>query len=712
MFANYFVHPPQRRQCQLTRAIYLHFHLLQDAPDAGEAGDGCNRLVKCLVRFMKGAQIAAAGEETLARENIVELGNVVFARGRGGALGSQLLERLTDRRGLWNGGDGNARDECAGLWKDVDKPNLGQANQSFAQRRAANAETVRQGLFGERRAGRQLHRNDRLAQFLKKRARGGDARDRPAAAAQLFAPTGRILRRNRHGRMIPIDILIYHLMVASKKPAMRARARRSALLKKGACVALHPDRLLPIEPDARAIARRLYESVAKLPIVSPHGHTDPRWYADDAPFPDPATLFVKPDHYVFRMLYSQRVSLEDLGVTRTDGGPVETDGRKIWRLFARHWSLFRGTPTRLWFEDSLERVFGIEERLNESNADRLYDVIAQKLLEPDFRPRALYRRFNIEAIATTDSPLDDLVAHYQILASIWNGRVLPTYRPDFVVDPGRAGFQGNVEQLLALAGEGVTTYAKYLAAHRIRRAYFKARGATATDHGHPTCRTADLPAAEAAALFDRVMGANASPEDRELFRAQMLTEMARMSIEDGLVMQIHPGSLRNHNPAIFRDFGPDMGADIPTSTDYVRALKPLLDAHGADSRLTIILFTLDETTYGRELAPLAGHYPVLRLGPPWWFFDSPEGMRRFREMTTETAGFANTVGFNDDTRAYLSIPARHDMARRCDCAFLARLVADHRLDEDETYEVAYDLAYGLAKKAYRLWAEAKREDAT
>jgi glucuronate isomerase len=466
-------------------------------------------------------------------------------------------------------------------------------------------------------------------------------------------------------------------------------------------VALHPDRLLPIEPSARAVARRLYESVADLPILSPHGHTDPRWYADDAAFPDPATLFVKPDHYVFRMLYSQGVRLEDLGIARRDGGAVETDGRKIWRLFARHWPLFRGTPTRLWLEDSLERIFGVSERLDENNADRLYDAIAVRLAAPDFRPRALYQRFNIEAIATTDSALDDLAAHDKIRASGWSGRVLPTYRPDFIVDPDRAGFRENVERLVALTG-GATTYANYLAAHRVRRAYFKARGATATDHGHPTCRTADLASAEAAALFDRVIGAEASLDEKELFRAQMLTEMARMSLDDGLVMQIHPGSFRNHNPQIFGTFGPDMGADIPTPTDYVRALKPLLDAHGADPRLTIVLFTLDETTYGRELAPLAGHYPALRLGPPWWFFDSPEGMRRFRELTTETAGFYNTVGFNDDTRAYLSIPARHDMARRCDCAYLARLVADHRLDEDEAHEVARDLAYGLAKRAYRL----------
>lgn len=464
---------------------------------------------------------------------------------------------------------------------------------------------------------------------------------------------------------------------------------------------LHPDRLLPPDPATRAIARRLYQSVRALPIVSPHGHTDPAWYADNAPFPDPATLFVKPDHYIFRMLYSQGVRLEALGVPRLDGSPVETDGRRIWRLFAQNYHLFRGTPSRLWFEHSLETVFGIEERLSDANADLFYDRIAERLGEPEMRPRALYERFNIEVISTTDAATDPLEAHDRIRASGWHGRVVPAYRPDAVVDASRADFRGEVERFLALAGQPAS-FAGYLEAHRSRRAYFRQRGATSTDHGHPSARTASLPAAEAEALFQRVLKPDVSAADAELFRAQMLTEMARMSIEDGLVMQIHPGSFRNHNAQLFAGFGFDKGADIPTRTDYVHDLKPLLDAFGNDPRLTLILFTLDETSYGRELAPLAGHYPALRLGPAWWFFDSPEGMRRFRELTTETAGFYNTVGFNDDTRAFCSIPARHDMARRIDCAFLARLVAEHRLDEDEAHEVAHDLAYRLAKEAYRL----------
>jgi glucuronate isomerase len=465
---------------------------------------------------------------------------------------------------------------------------------------------------------------------------------------------------------------------------------------------LHDDRLFPPDPTARAIARRLFAHVRDLPIISPHGHTDPRWFALNEPFPDPAQLFVTPDHYVFRMLFSQGAPLEDLGVPRVDGGPVETDPRAIWRRFAAHYRLFAGTPTRLWLDHSFETLFGLEERLTAANADHHYDVIADALRRPEFRPRALFERFDIEAVATTESALDDLAWHEMIAKSGWRGRILTTYRPDSVVDPRFPGFRDNVAQLGAITNEDTATWTGYLAAHRKRRAFFRARGATASDHGHPSAATADLPPNAAADLFARVLGASPSDADCELFRAQMLTEMAAMSLDDGLVMQIHPGAWRNHNPSVHARFGRDKGADIPTPTDYVRALKPMLDRFGNESRLTVILFTLDETAYSRELAPLAGHYPALRLGPPWWFFDSVAGMRRFRELTTETAGFANTVGFNDDTRAFPSIPGRHDVARRVDCAYLAELVATHQLGEDEAAEWARALAYDLAKAAYRL----------
>jgi glucuronate isomerase len=465
---------------------------------------------------------------------------------------------------------------------------------------------------------------------------------------------------------------------------------------------LHPDRLFPADAGTRSVARALYAAVKDLPIISPHGHTDPRWYAENEAFPDPARLFVTRDHYIFRMLHSQGVMLEELGIPRRDGGPVETDARTIWRRFASHWHLFRGTPTRLWIEHSFETIFGLGERLSPANADQFFDVISAQLATPALRPRALFERFNIEVIATTESPLDPLSHHAKIRASGWQGRVITAYRPDPVVDPDFEGFAGNLRIFGEITGCDTNAWTGYLEAHRRRRAFFKGFGATSTDHGHPTAQTANLSPADASRLFDTIRTGQASAAEAETFRGQMLTEMARMSLEDGLVMQIHPGSSRNHNARLFADFGRDMGADIPTRTDYVNALKPLLDAFGNEPSLTIILFTLDETSYARELAPLAGHYPALKLGPPWWFHDSPEGMMRFRQMATETAGFANTVGFNDDTRAYLSIPARHDVARRVDCAFLAGLVTSHRLAEDEAHELAHDLAYHLAKRAYKL----------
>jgi glucuronate isomerase len=461
---------------------------------------------------------------------------------------------------------------------------------------------------------------------------------------------------------------------------------------------IHPDRLFPAESSTRKIAKTLYERVRTLPIFSPHGHTNAAWFAMNEPFPDPASLFVQPDHYIQRMLYSQGISLEDLEI----GQPKLKDPWKVWRIFASHYYLFRGTPTRMWLDFAFQEVFGLEQRLSEQTADLYFDTISSKLLTPQFRPRALYERFNLEVLATTDSPLDSLADHKAIRESDWKARILPTFRADPVVDPEFEGFAENISKLGAKNGENTSTWVGYLNALRVTRLSFRKLGCTATDHGHPTARTANLPTAEAAKLFNRVIRGRADAQQQELFRAQMLTEMARMSLEDRLVMQIHPGSARNHNRKLYERYGRDVGADIPTPTNYVDALRPLLDAFGNERDLTIILFTLDESAYSRELAPLAGHYPCLRLGPPWWFNDSPEGMKRFREHVTETAGFYNTVGFNDDTRAFLSIPARHDMARRMDCAFLAKLVAEHRLGEEEALEVAQDLAYRLVKKTYRL----------
>ena len=461
---------------------------------------------------------------------------------------------------------------------------------------------------------------------------------------------------------------------------------------------LHPDRLFPSDPAARTIAQSLYGQIKDLPIVSPHGHTSAAWFAQNEPFPDPAKLFVQPDHYVYRMLYSQGISLDELEI----GQAEIKDPRKVWRIFASNYYLFRATPTRMWLDYEFQELFGLEEPLSEKTADLYYDTIDAKLKTPAFRPRALFERFKIEVLSTTDSPLDSLEDHKAIRASGWKGRILPTFRPDPVVDPEFAGFAERIGKLGELTGENTATWPGYLNALRKSRARFKELGCTATDHGHLTAQTADLSRSEAEALFAKVVGGKASKTEEELFRAQMLTEMAQMSLEDGFTMQIHPGSTRNHNRVVYQKYGRDTGADIPRSTNYVDALRPLLDKFGNEKSLTIILFTLDESTYSRELAPLAGHYPCLRLGPSWWFHDSPEGMMRFREQVTETAGFYNTVGFNDDTRAFLSIPARHDVARRIDCAYLGRLVAEHRLSESDAADVAHELTYRLVKKAYKL----------
>jgi len=445
----------------------------------------------------------------------------------------------------------------------------------------------------------------------------------------------------------------------------------------------------------------LYETVRDLPILSPHGHTDPRWFAENKPFPNPAELFIQPDHYIFRMLYSQGISLESLGIPQVDG-KENADPREVWRIFARNYYLFRGTPTRLWLDYAFSQLFGLNDRLSPANADEFYEVIAKKLQTPEFLPRALFDRFNIEVLSTTDAAFDSLEYHQAIRASGWKGRVLPTFRPDAVVDAEYMGFQGNLKKLGEVSGIDVSDWKGYLAALRSRRAFFKKNGATATDHGHLTAQTADLSLQEAERLYQRIFTGRTQPGDVELFQAQMLTEMAGMSVEDGLTMQLHPGAVRNYNKLVYEKFGRDKGADIPAATEYVRALRPLLGKYGNEPNFTLILFMLDESTISRELAPLAGHFPAVKLGPPWWFHDSPEGMMRFRETATETAGFYNTVGFNDDTRAFLSIPARHDVARRVDSAFLARLVTEGRLDEAEAFEVVKDLAVNLVRKAYRL----------
>ena len=465
---------------------------------------------------------------------------------------------------------------------------------------------------------------------------------------------------------------------------------------------LHKDRLFPQNKVALALAQDLYQNIVELPIISPHGHCDPSWFSKNQRFPDPTQLFVIPDHYILRMLVSQGLSLDELGVQSVTVGNFKKNPRKIWERFSENYHLFRGTPSALWLDYSFEKVFGITEPLTPETSDFYFNYIDEKLGQPEFLPRILFDKFNIEVLATTDSAISALTDHHEMFEDHWNGRIIPTYRPDSVIDPDVTQFKDNLRKLGELTGEDTESWVGYIRAHKARRLFFKKMGATATDHGHPSARTENLSNKEIEKLFNIILSGEFSQEQADIFRGQMLTEMAKMSCQDGLVMQIHPGSRRNHSNKIFNRFGLDKGFDIPGPTDYVSALRPLLDEVGLRTDLTIILFTLDETSYSRELAPMAGVYPALKLGPPWWFFDSYEGIKRFRESTTETCGFYNTVGFNDDTRGFCSIPARHDVARRVDCAYLAELVSSGRLRENEAHEVAYDLAYGLAKSAYKL----------
>lgn len=463
---------------------------------------------------------------------------------------------------------------------------------------------------------------------------------------------------------------------------------------------LHPDRLFPVDSKTRGMARELYDLVKAAPIISPHGHTDPSWFADDVSFGDPVSLLIIPDHYVLRMLYSQGIRMTDLGVKARDGRG-EADKRKIWNLFSQNFYLFRGTPSALWLKHVFHEVFKLERPLSEESADYYFDAISEKLNSKEYRARALFDRFNIEVLATTDSPIDSLSDHKKIKDD-WGKRVIPTYRPDGVIDPEHEDFQKNLKLFGEVSGEDVYTWKGYLSAHRKRREFFKAMGATATDHGHPSARALKLNEVEAEKLFSKVTSENVSTGDAENFRAHMLWRMAEMSQDDGLVMQLHPGSFRNHNPYLFETFGRDKGADIPMTIQYTEPLRPLLSSFGNNPQFKMILFTLDESTYSRELAPLAGHYPCLKLGPAWWFHDSPEGMIRHRKETMETAGFYNVTGFIDDTRAFFSIPARHDVSRRIDARILAELVSEHRLTLSEAQDLIKSVTTTLAKDAFNL----------
>jgi glucuronate isomerase len=465
---------------------------------------------------------------------------------------------------------------------------------------------------------------------------------------------------------------------------------------------LNRDRFFDPDPTIRRLARDLYEETCRLPLICPHGHVDPRLLAENQSFPEPAQLIITPDHYIFRMLYSRGIPLERLGIPARDGLRVESDPRTIWRIFADHYWLFAGTPTGAWLDYELAVVFGISEKLTADSGLRIYDELCEKLQSPEFLPRALFDRFNIEVLATTDRESDTLGHHTAIHNSGWHGRVIPSFRPDGVLKIAAPEWRTNLTRLERACERAIGSHGDFVEALADRRAYFRSHGAKATDHAVVEPYTHALSPAEADRLFHKALNGEANAADQRSFEAHMLMEMARMAIEDGMVMQLHAGALRNHNQTLAERFGPDMGADIPVVTEYTRNLTALLNAYGNDPRLTLIVFTLDESTYARELAPLAGHYPALRLGPPWWFHDSVEGMKRFRQMTTETAGIYNTAGFNDDTRAFCSIPARHDLSRRVDANYLAGLIAHHVIDVADARVMARALAYDLVKETYRI----------
>jgi glucuronate isomerase len=469
---------------------------------------------------------------------------------------------------------------------------------------------------------------------------------------------------------------------------------------------LSADRFFAPDPAQRRVAGELYDGIADLPIVSPHGHVDPRLLADEnATFGTPADLLIIPDHYVFRMLQSQGVPLEALGVPRRDGhvDPADpADHRQIWQVFADHFHLFLGTPTGIWLAHELHEVFGIPAPLTGANAQAIYEELSDKLARPAFRPRALFERFNIEILCTTDDASDPLTWHQAIRASGWAGDVRPTFRPDALVNIGAPGWRSHLDALGRACDREITSCAALVTALEERRAFFKRIGATATDHGVESAYTALLDAAEAEAIFARALRGEATADDARRFTGHLLIEEARLSVEDGLTMQLHVGAFRNHDRSVFERFGADKGADIPVATEFTRNLRPLLERFGDDARLTLILFTLDESSYARELAPLAGHYPAVRLGPPWWFNDSLNGMARYFDQVMETAGLWNTAGFNDDTRAFVSIPARHDVWRRASADWLAGLVVRGLVDEPGAVEMAHEMADGLARRAYRL----------
>lgn len=451
------------------------------------------------------------------------------------------------------------------------------------------------------------------------------------------------------------------------------------------------------------IAQDLFESVGELPLICPHGHVPPQLFStENEKFDNPAELFITSDHYVLRMLLSQGVRCQDLGIQGVSDESYISAPEQIWQIFCDHYHLFDGTPTGLWIENILAMVFGIMKKPDSENAIELYQQMAQSLRSASFNLRKLFQKFNIEVLCTTDDVTDSLNVHQEISQAGWQGRILPTLRMDRVVDIQHPTWPDHIQALSSFTHQEIVDYRSFIWAIEKRRTDYQALGCKASDLSLKTPYTCQLSNQKSEEFFQLGLKKQITDDEALQFKGQLILELARMSAEDGMVMQLRAGIYRNHSPGIFQELGPDMGFDIPVKVEWTQNLKPLLDAYGMDTNLCLILFTLDESNYARELAPIAGAYPAIKLGPPWWFNDSPQGIRRYFDSVMETAGFENTVGFNDDARNFLSIPARHDLWRRISALWLADLVQNGQLSGSDARKRMADLAYGLAKSGYRL----------
>ncbi len=449
----------------------------------------------------------------------------------------------------------------------------------------------------------------------------------------------------------------------------------------------HADRLFPADLSTRMLARRLYESVRGLPLVCSGVVADPSWFAENPALPDPAQVFVQSDRQVWAILRGHGVAPGQLGVA-DDGASIAGDPASVWKVFAANYHAFRGTPTRLWHDHAFSTLFGLNERLSADNSDRFYTRVAECLAKPEFRPRALFQRFNIELLSALATPFDSLDPYLAARGSL-KGRLVPTYCPDRLVDANNPGFITALDRFAELTSTDAWTWKGYLDAHRQRRAQFKSAGALAISQFALAARTADLPAEDAEKLFAKIVSRDFSPAEGDLFRAQMATEMARMSLDDGLVLQLHLDTPPVHDPE----------QKVPPPMPSVDGLLPLLQRFRGEPGLRVVACQDGLSAQADELARLASEYACLFVSAGG--SGGSEPMRRFRAMSFQNAAFYKTLNALQGQR-FIALAALTDAIRRLDCAFLAEFVVAHRLDEDEAHAMAKDVAYGISKKVYHL----------